>query len=280
MVNVVLATLLNEHHTNLLRSFLEQDVSANLFALCVLEHWGVSGLRDAKWWGVFDENDLLCAVCYAGSYVDGEGFGLVVPYGIASGLPLIGMALAMRGGARWVVGERTACDALWDGLGAPVARLCSEQVLFEVTQPSHGPTLDLRVGDDHDFAWLHRASSEMVREDLSLEWAGQTPDAFVDRLKCSIREGGEFIGSQHGQRMFRAERGARGSYGAQIGGIWVDPAHRRTGVGKAGTRTVVNALLQQGPRVTLHVRADNFPAIHCYESVGFRPIRAFRLLVR
>ena len=80
--------------------------------------------------------------------------------------------------------------------------------------------------------------------------------------------------------MFRAERGTQGSYGAQIGGIWVDPSQRQLGFGRAGTRAVVNALLHEVPRVTLHVRADNHTAIRCYESVGFQPIRAFRLLVR
>ena len=280
MVHVVLATLLNEHHTNLLRTFLEQDVSANLFALCVLEHWGVTGLRDAQWWGVFDERDLLCAVCYAGAHNEESGFGMVVPYGRAAALPMVGMALAMRGGARWVVGERSACDALWEGLEAPKPRIQSDQVLFETTEISEGPTVDLRIGNDEDFDWLLMASSRMVQEDLNLSWAGQSQMEFSTRMKASIREGSEYIGSKYGQRMFRAERGVRGSYGAQIGGIWVDPDQRGMGIGKAGTRTVVNALLAELPRVTLHVRANNDAAIRCYESIGFRSIRAFRLLVR
>ncbi len=280
MVDVVLATLLNEHHTNLLRTFLEQDVAANLFPLCVLEHWGVLGLRDAQWWGAFDDRDLLCGVCYAGAYDEQNGFGLVVPYGRAAGLAMVGMGLAMRGGARWVVGERSACDALWDGLGAAAPRLHSDQVLFEATAPSDGKTLDMRIADESDFDWLLMAASQMVEEDLALPYAGQAPDAFAARLKASIREGSEYIGSENGQRMYRAERGTRGSYGAQIGGIWVDPSQRHLGMGQAGTRSIVNAMLDELPRVTLHVRADNHAAIRCYESIGFQPIRAFRLLVR
>ena len=189
MVSVVLATVLKDHQTKALRSFLERDVAANLFGLSVLEHWGVTGLKDAEWWGVFDPSDELSAVCYAGTYTPSSGFDLVVPYGDPEALSVLGMALSARGGARWVVGDRISSDAVWDGLGAPRARLCSDQILFEATQASQGPTLDLRIGTQHDFAWLHMAASLMVEEDLSLPWAGQTPEQFAGRLRSSIREG-------------------------------------------------------------------------------------------
>ena len=255
-------------------------MAANLFALGVLQKWGVTGLSDAEWWGVFDASDDLRGVCYAGSRVEHDGFGLVVPAGDEEAAHLLGVALASRGGAGWVIGERGPSDALWSGLGSPPARLRSDQVLFETQALRGKDTIELRKAHDGDFGWLHAAASAMVQEDLSLPWAGQSSAAFAARLRSSIREGSEYIGTHHKRLVYRAERGTHSTYGAQIGGIWVDPEYRSQGLGKAGTRAVSAALLGEVPRVTLHVRADNRPAIRCYESIGFTPIRAFRLWVR
>ena len=280
MVGIVLATLLDECRTASLRSFLERDVPGNVFALNVLEKWGIGGLCDVEWWGVFDDSDQIVAVCYAGSRVSGEGFGLAVPVGDPEATRLIGVALATRGGVGWVIGDRVASDALWQGLGSPVPRLRSDQILYQATALIPGAKMDIRRARESDFDWLCAAASAMVEEDLSLPWAGQNPAQFTARLWSGIRGGAEFVGSLQDRLVYRVERGTQGSYGAQIGGIWVEPALRGQGVGQAGTRSVSEYLLQKVPRVTMHVRADNTVAIRCYESVGFEAIRAFRLLVR
>jgi len=280
MVSVVLATLLDEHQADVLRAFLERDVPGNLFGLSVLERWGPTGLADAEWWGVFGRSDALEAACYAGARKQDGGFGLVVPSGSAQANRLIGTTLAVRGGASWVVGDREACDALWAGLGDPAARLCLNQVLFEATTVGPGERLEIRPGSEDDFEWLYSAAATMVKEDLSLPWGGHSPEIFAERLRVSIREGAEYVGSVANRTVYRAKRGTLSTYGAQIGGIWVEPSARGQGLGGSGTRAVTAALLAQAPRVTLHVREDNQAAIRCYESSGFEPIRAFRLLVR
>ena len=280
MVGIVLATLLDEQQTPLLRSFLERDVPGNLFALSVLQKWGVRGQFDAEWWGVFDASDQIVGACYAGAKVAGEGFGLVVPAGDPDANRLIGLALAARGGVRWVIGDRLASDGLWAGLGNPTPRLRSEQILFEATSLTSGSTIDVRKARTSDFEWLCTAASAMVEEDLSLPWAGQDPAVFTARIHAAIKDGAEYVGSVSNRLVYRVERGTRSTYGAQIGGIWVEPDVRGQGLGRAGTRAVCTLLLQNTPRVTMHVRADNMTAIRCYESIGFKAIRAFRLLVR
>lgn len=278
--SVVQATLLDDQYRDLLASFMEKDRIANLFGLCVLERWGVSGMAGLDWWGVLDAQGNLQAVCYAGDPVEGVGYRLVVPMGMEEGARLLGKTLALRGGARWVVGDRAASDALWAGMGHPSARVCADQVLFECTAVTEGKTLSVRRGQTKDLAWIQRAAAGMTQEDTGLQWAGNTPDHFSSQIRQSIQEGNEILGLVDGAPVYRMKKGMEGSAGAQIGGIWVEPAARGKGYGQAGTRSVTSALLQRGPRVTLHVRADNKPAIRCYEAVGYTPVRAFRMLVR
>jgi ribosomal protein S18 acetylase RimI-like enzyme len=278
--SIVPATVLDDQYCERLRSFLEQDCTANLFGLGVLERWGTARLANAEWWGVFDAEDQLQGACYAGEHRLGEGYGLVVPFGTEGAAQLLGIALGARGGARWVVGDRAASDALWAGLGSPAFRLCTDQVLFEATSVTAGPYLSLRNGGASDRMWVHGAAAGMVQEDLGLKWAGWTPEQFATQVEYSLREGNEFLGELASVRVYRVKRGTVGVHGAQIGGIWVDPAMRGRGLGQAGTRAMTAMLLEQVPRVTLHVRADNYTAARCYEAVGYQAVRAFRLLVR
>lgn len=58
--------------------------------------------------------------------------------------------------------------------------------------------------------------------------------------------------------------------GAQIAGVYVDPAHRGRGIATGMVSAVSRQLLDQGlPVVSLHVRDDNTPAIAAYQRSGF-----------
>lgn len=66
------------------------------------------------------------------------------------------------------------------------------------------------------------------------------------------------------------------NYGvAAVGNVFTHPDHRRRGYGSACTYAVTQALLSRGLDVVLNVAADNQPAIHIYEQLGFRVHRPF-----
>jgi ribosomal protein S18 acetylase RimI-like enzyme len=53
--------------------------------------------------------------------------------------------------------------------------------------------------------------------------------------------------------------------------IYVEPKHRRNGVGRWMLETAIERVHHQGfLRITLHVRRDNAPALSLYRSLGFR----------
>jgi uncharacterized protein len=69
--------------------------------------------------------------------------------------------------------------------------------------------------------------------------------------------------------------------GAQLAGVFVDQRWRGRGVARRGIADLSRRLLRAGmPCVTLHVRADNIPAIRAYEAAGFVQRRRWLLALR
>ena len=266
------ATPLDESHTSVVRDFLFADPVGNVFLIGIMERWGFVPVQAGSWWGCFGSTGALHSVVYGGPADQHGRASIAVASGDPESCVVLGETLAKRGGVTWVIGERTLSDALWRGLGDPPARVQSEQTLMCATRVSPGRSLDVRNAQPSDLVWVLGASSAMLKEDLGIS------DPKVVPPHAAIT--GEYIGLHEGQRVFRAKLATSCSAGAQVGGIWVEPRYRHLGLGRAGTRGLVQQILETHSRVTLHVRTDNLKAIRCYESVGFAPVRAFRVMVR
>jgi predicted GNAT family acetyltransferase len=165
-------------------------------------------------------------------------------------------------------------------MGNPQPLIRSDQVLYEITEPTPGDYLTLRPATDKDRSWVTHAAAEMMKEDFGVDRLGVDPELFRRRIQTSIRARREIIGEVDDQPVFRVNVGTMCRYGAQLGGTWIEPRFRGQGIGKAAMRSTAARLLEDVPRVTLHVRHNNDAAIGCYSAVGFRPSQAFRLLSR
>jgi len=78
------------------------------------------------------------------------------------------------------------------------------------------------------------------------------------------------------QVVFKTEAGVVGGGVAEIQGVWVHPALRSRGFGRAGVSAVAD--LVQGaiaPIVSLYVNDYNEPAVRTYEAVGFERVGTF-----
>ena len=274
------ATILHQHHLKALKDFLVQDVTGNLFGLGRLEQSGIQPRADSEWWGVFDPHDRIQAACFAGAKGPDGTFGLLVPAGDPQSCLTLGLSLAVRGGGRWAVGERTATDFLWKGMGKPNTSINSDQCLYELTQPHPGDCLSLRFATKNDRSWVIHAATEMMKEDFGVKQFMDDDERFHRSIDMGIRSHQELIGEYKNQPVFRIKISTLCSYGAQVGGTWVEPEFRGKGLGQSGMRATVNHLLSQVPRVTLHVREQNNAAIGCYSAIGFNAVQAFRLLSR
>ena len=266
------ATPLDDCHTRAVREFLHGDPVGNVFPIGVFERWGLAPVHGGRWFGCMHSDGTLAAVGYAGSK-DAEGRATIaVAVGDPRACEVVGEGIARRGGASWVIGEAAQSDALWRGLGDPPTRIQSSQVLMNLEAVTEGDTLTCRAADRSDLSWVLSVSHAQLKEDLGvIESRILAPDVALT---------GEFIGEVDGRRVFRAKLATLCSAGVQVGGVWVDPEFRNRGLGQAGMRGLVLPLLERFPRVTLHVRTENVAAIRCYERVGFKRERAFRVLVR
>ena len=87
-----------------------------------------------------------------------------------------------------------------------------------------------------------------------------------------------------GAPVFKLERSVSSQrWGVQLAGIVADPSVRAQGIGRAAVATAVRAALREGSArraVSLHVRADNTPALRAYAAAGFVDREPWRLAVR
>ena len=103
------------------------------------------------------------------------------------------------------------------------------------------------------------------------------PDAYWQDMTCSVTE-------PEGHAMFVAERAGEPvgmvfglvdrehASRAHLGGMWVDPAARARGCGRALSEAVMAWARERGlADVALWVTAGNEPAIALYEHLGFTP---------
>ena len=66
------------------------------------------------------------------------------------------------------------------------------------------------------------------------------------------------------------------AYGvAALGNIATHPAHRGRGYGKAVTARVCQSVAQEVREIGLNVKADNHPALTCYERLGFTTVATY-----
>jgi uncharacterized protein len=102
------------------------------------------------------------------------------------------------------------------------------------------------------------------------------------RMRDSILRGATWVVERDGRAVAKVDLSIQSRLrGAQIAGVYVDAAYRSQGVAGDCVAAVTRALLDSGyPAVTLHVRADNVPAMRAYERAGFIDEGAWVLALR
>lgn len=92
------------------------------------------------------------------------------------------------------------------------------------------------------------------------------------RMRETIDREETFVIERQGRPVGKADLSLRSPRrGAQIAGVYVDQAARGQGVASSLVGALVRMLVAEGlPGVSLHVRADNMPAVAAYRRAGMR----------
>ncbi len=264
-----------------LRGLLEEDVEQNLFLLDILSRGGiVSADEQGLWLAAKDDAGALIAVLYAAITGKGRPASTAVPWGPPDACRMLGAWLAHWRGTRMIVGPREACDAVWEGLGAPPPLTRFNQRLYICDSPPTGDRLPVSLAEESDLDALAEMHAQMLHEDLGIAIEDIEPTVHRGQVLWNIRIGRTWIHRDaSGAIAFTIRVGTHGPLGAQVGGTFVPPALRGQGISTRCMRDLNARLLRDVPRVSLHVNEANLAAVRCYENAGYRRAAAFRLMV-
>ena len=246
----------------------------HMFALSAIESYGTEPLRLAS-----DDDRWAAAIVFPGR--------LLVPCGDAEAV-----AAASPPSRRWrlLVGDVAAGDAMLSRTGIEAGVIVHDQRFLTVDPdrvPSERelPDPGLRIGETADLDALADLAVQLHVDDRFGPHPGRAGfRGYRQRLEGTLRQGLVTCVGPIGKPVIKLERSVSSRrWGVQLAGIVADPSVRGQGLGKAAVAAAVRAALLEGSRdrpVSLHVRADNAPALATYAAAGFVDREPWRLAVR
>lgn len=241
----------------------------HLYPLAVLEEQGAAAVWTARQGGRW----AACVV------LPGR---VVVPCGDATVIAAAGSPVR-----RWrlVVGDAAAVDALV-GTPPPGVRVHTQRLMR--VDPARVPPAEvlpdpgLRLAELGDVAALAELAVQLHVDDRFGPDPGPSGyHGYRDRLAGAVRQGRVWCVGPRGAPVLKIERSAWSArYGVQLSGICVRRGERGRGLGRAAVAAAIRQALSLGRPITLHVRADNAPALRAYRAAGFVDVEEWRLAVR
>ena len=213
--------------------------------------------------------------------------GTLVPAGDPDAGPAFA-AVAERAGWRVLVGDGPLSESLLDAYPRGLFRrrpagreqrfMVASALPSEVARP-----VGYRRATYDDVPMLTEFACELHVEDLmGPPLARSTRPAVRARMADSVSRGHTFVVERDRTVVAKFDLSLYSrARGAQIAGVYVHPDHRGRGITSAAIAAMAADVLGQGlPGITLHVRADNAPAMAAYRRAGFADWGPWTLAIR
>ena len=227
----------------------------------------VARRRLGRFAGVEREGRLV-SLCHMGANV--------VPSGLGCG---VYADVAVRTGARMLIGEQNAVTELWRAVAPRLPRPREDrpgQPVYNTSSPPAPGGTGLRAAVPGDLDLLVPACALAHEIELGIDPLRRDPEGFRWRTRAQIEEGRSWLWAEDGVILFKAEASAWTPEAVQLQQVWTDPAARGQGNASRGLSDLIRLLLERVPRVCLFVRADNAAAIRLYETVGMEHVLDYR----
>ena len=267
---------LQHHHRGEILRFLLLDLPSNLFLVDLLLQRPINSSNHEKWVGVFF-NHNIAAISVSFGRSSSQEARLVVAVGAPEACRLLGRHEARQGGAEFIIGERSASDALYESWQKDTT-IRYDQRLYVCHTVMPQETLPIRFATKKDFDAVYRYSAQMVVEDLKYDPRLLHPQRHRTSVLSKIERNKCIVAEYEGEICYIIDIGTQFRLGCQLGGTFVPPKFRGKGISTKATAAVCNLMLSSCDCVTLHVHEQNTPAIRCYERVGFQASTPFRLI--
>lgn len=213
--------------------------------------------------------------------------GTIVP----AGEPAAGVALAEAADAaswRVLIGDEPIGLAVSAhavrGMFRRTPRVRQQRLMaFDPERPPLPPPPELRRARSHEVDRLTDFACALHVEDQMGPPISRSGRASVRaRMRDSVLDDATWVVEVDGQPVAKVDAALCSTRrGAQLAGVYVDPAWRGRGLAGAAVATIARRLVSEGiPAVTLHVRADNVPALRAYERAGFTDLCPWVLALR
>lgn len=262
---------LTEEHEQSVAELLREDPAQNLFLIGFLTK---AALERGYWFGAIEGTKVVGATLILHDR-------LAVPYAPRSDVAQeIGRSLGQPPIPQMLVGPRDACDALWAAWSRHTrADRFYDQRLYVCSRAPEAPTpIGFRRATLDDAEIISEYAGQMEAEDLGRNPALDDPGLHRQVIRDRIRTGKTWVIEEHGELVFMINVGTSLPIGCQVGGTYVPPHRRGSGVATRGMMALNRILLQTHGMVTLHVNGSNLAAVKTYERSGFEFHAPFRLI--
>ena len=272
--------LLASEDAGLLRAFLARDAAHNMYALGILEEFGIAPQQGRVFWGRFWGRDLSAVL-----FVGGEG-GLLLPStSDPQELSAIAEQVSARGTLklRAALGEKAAMEGLMRHFCPDRPRISRAYRLYTVTADDLGPFTNpaLRLASERDLPELVPLAASCAREQVDRDPLREDPEGFKERVAQRVRGKRTYVLEGERKRLvFKVDVGSRSQSGTELEGLYFPPEERDEDLAVLSLGQISRHLLSSLPRLTLRVDDRDTWLAGVARKVGYVPGKAGRLVVR
>jgi predicted GNAT family acetyltransferase len=181
--------------------------------------------------------------------------------------------LAQRSTLPYLIrGEEDLVKKFWNQYetsGQGVSRICRELLLELRSAPASPETKGLRQATLNDLESVVKVNAEMAIAESGNDPLQRDPDGFRDRTARRIRRGRNWVWTENGKLLFKADIIAETPEVIYLEGIYVDPSERGKGYGSKGLSQLSRKLFRRTRSVCLTLNASKEKTKHFYGKVGY-----------
>jgi predicted GNAT family acetyltransferase len=169
-------------------------------------------------------------------------------------------------------GEEELVKKFWSQYGKSeqgARRVCRELLLEQAAAPGVEKATGLRQATLDDLESIVKVNSEMVQSESGSDPLKRDPEGFRFRLARRISQGRNFIWTEDGKLLFKADIVAETPQVIYLEGIYVEPGERHKGYGSMGLSQLGRLLLRRTGSICLTLNASKEKTKNFYSKAGY-----------
>jgi predicted GNAT family acetyltransferase len=169
-------------------------------------------------------------------------------------------------------GEEDVVKKFWNQYGKSgqgASRVCRELLMEQVAAPPVREVTGLRQATLDDLENVVRVNSEMAQAESGNDPLQRDPDGFRFRTAHRIARGRNFIWTEEGKLLFKADIIAETPQVIYLEGIYVEPGERHKGYGSTCLSQLGRMLLRRTGSICLTLNAGKEKTKNFYSKAGY-----------